>query len=78
VTHKEAVEEVLEKASNSGVFQNMGIIYNGIKQKGLGRYGYYGYGYNYGYGYGYGGYGYYGGRKKTGYSYFIKKFLGRW
>ena len=79
VTHKEAVEEVLEKASNSGVFKNMGIIYNGIKQKGLGRYGYYGYGYNYGYGYGYGygGYGYYGGRKKTGYSYFIKKFLGK-
>ena len=77
VTHKEAVEEVLEKANNSGVFKNMGIIYNGIKQKGLGRYGYYGYGYNYGYGYGYGGYGYYGGRKKTGYSYFIKKFLGK-
>lgn len=75
VTQKEAVEEVLEKARISGVFKNMGIIFNGIKPKGLGRYGYYGYSYNYGYGYG--GYGYYGGRKKTGYSYFIKKLLGK-
>ncbi len=75
VTQKEAVEEVLEKARVSGVFKNMGIIFNGIKPKGLGRYGYYGYNYNYGYGYG--GYGYYGGRKKSGYSYFIKKLLGK-
>ena len=76
VTHKEAVEEVLDKAYNSGIFNNMAIIYNGIKQKGLGRYGYYGYGYGYGT-YGYGSYGYYGSRKKTGYSYFIKKILGK-
>jgi len=75
VTHKEAVEEVLEKARVSNVFKHMGIIFNGIKQKGVGKYGYYGYNYNYGYGYG--GYGYYGGRKKTGYSYFIKKLLGK-
>lgn len=75
VTQKAAVEEVLETARISGVFKNMGIIFNGIKQKGIGKYGYYGYNYNYGYGYG--GYGYYGGRKKTGYSYFIKKLLGK-
>ena len=75
VTQKEAVEEVLEKARISGVFKSMGIVFNGIKQKGIGKYGYYGYNYNYGYGYG--GYGYYGGRKKTGYSYFIKKLLGK-
>lgn len=73
VTHKEAVEEVLEKARVSGVFKNISIIFNGIKLTGFGKYGYYGYNYSYGYG----GYGYYGsGRKKTGYGYLLKKLFG--
>jgi capsular exopolysaccharide synthesis family protein len=75
-TFKEAIIEVINKASDSGNFQNMGIIFNGIKPNGIGRYAYYGYGYGgygYGYGYGYSGYGYYGGGvKKTGYGYFFK------
>lgn len=75
-TFKEAIIEVINKANDSGNFQNMGIIFNGIKPNGIGRYAYYGYGYGgygYGYGYGYSGYGYYaGGVKKTGYGYFFK------
>jgi capsular exopolysaccharide synthesis family protein len=75
-TFKEAIIEVINKANDSGNFQNMGIIFNGIKPNGIGRYAYYGYGYGgygYGYGYGYSGYGYYGGGvKKTGYGYYFK------
>lgn len=75
-TFKEAIIEVINKANDSGNFQNLGIIFNGIKPNGIGRYAYYGYGYGgygYGYGYGYSGYGYYGGGvKKTGYGYFFK------
>ena len=77
-TFKDAVVEVIDKASTNGVFNNIMIVFNGVKPTGIGKYAYYGYGYGgYGYGgYGYGGYGYYGGGvKKTGYGYFLKQML---
>lgn len=75
-TFKDAVVEVLEKANTNGVFNNIMMVFNGVKPTGIGKYAYYGYGYGgYGYGgYGYGGYGYYGGGvKKTGYGYYMKR-----
>ncbi len=78
-TFKEAILEVINKANDTQNFLNMGIVFNGIKPNGIGRYAYYGYGYGgygYGYGYGYSGYGYYGsGVKKTGYGYYFKSFF---
>ena len=76
-TPKEAVEQVLEKAKSTGLFSQFSIIFNGVKPKGLGKYGYYyGYAYNYGGYSSYGGYGYYGStRKRTGISYLVKKLL---
>jgi len=73
-TPKEVVENILVKAKESGIFTQFNVIFNGVKPKGLGKYGYY-YGNNYAYGYG--GYGYYGSssRNKFGIRYWIKKFI---
>lgn len=79
-TFKDAVVEVLNRAQETGLFQNMSLVFNGVKPTGIGKYSYYGYGYGgYGYGgYGYGGYGYYGsGVKKTGYGFYLKRLFGR-
>ncbi len=73
-TPKEVVENILDKAKESGIFTQFGVIFNGVKPKGLGKYGYY-YGNNYAYGYG--GYGYYGSssRNRFGIRYWIKKII---
>ena len=74
-TPKEVVENVLEKAKSTGLFRQFSIIFNGIKPKGLGKYGY-SYG-NY-YAYGYNGYGYYGStknRNRFGIRYLFKKII---
>jgi tyrosine-protein kinase Etk/Wzc len=74
-TPKEVVENVLEKAKATGLFRQFSVIFNGIKPKGLGKYGY-SYG-NY-YAYGYNGYGYYGStknRNRFGIRYLFKKII---
>ncbi len=76
-TPKQAVEQLIERLRGDKKFEQMALVFNGIKG-GISGYGYgysygkrYGYGYGYGYGYssyGYGsygvGYGYYGSEKK--------------
>ena len=51
---KEAVRKVLGSPTFSARFPRAVVVFNGLKQRGV---GYYGYSYGYGYGYGYGGYG---------------------
>lgn len=79
-TFKDAIVEVLNRANGTGLFDNISLVFNGVKPTGIGKYSYYGYGYGgYGYGgYGYGGYGYYGsGVKKTGYGFYLKRLFGK-
>ena len=52
---KEAVKNILGPIDESSKFWPAAVVYNGIKTRGMGRYGKgYGYGYGYGYGAGYG------------------------
>jgi capsular exopolysaccharide synthesis family protein len=52
---KEAVKNILGPIDESSKFWPAAVVYNGIKTRGMGRYGQgYGYGYGYGYGAGYG------------------------
>ncbi|TDX01780.1 GumC family protein [Dinghuibacter silviterrae] len=65
VTPKSSIK-VLDANIRLHGLKNMGIIFNGIKSRGLGRYGYaYGYGYSYNYGYGENGQGKKKKRKKV-------------
>lgn len=67
-TPREAVSMILDQANQRKTFNNIGLVFNGIKG-GISGYGY-GYSYaNYGYGYGYGGYGSYGGYGYGSYGY---------
>jgi tyrosine-protein kinase Etk/Wzc len=61
VTPKEFLGKLVDKYNTQKKITQCGIIFNGLRFKGLGYYGYrYGGKYGYGYGYGYGsGYGYY-------------------
>lgn len=52
---KEAVKKVLGTKDFANRFPRTVLVFNGLKQRGI---GYYGYGYGDGYGYGYGGYSY--------------------
>jgi capsular exopolysaccharide synthesis family protein len=54
---KEAVRKVLGNADFTSRFPRTVLVFNGLKNRGIGYYGY-GYGYGYGYSYGYGGYSY--------------------
>jgi capsular exopolysaccharide synthesis family protein len=64
---KEAVKKVLGTQDFANRFPRAVLVFNGLKQRGIGYYGYgYGYGYDYGYGgYSYGGYAYGSESKKT-------------
>jgi capsular exopolysaccharide synthesis family protein len=53
-TPKDFIEKLVNKYNTEKKITNAGIVYNGLKPKGIGYYGYkYGYGYGYSYGYGY-------------------------